>query len=137
MSAADDVLEMKSITNELADRLVGKVKMEARIGAVVDSIRDITSNRALEFLRGKASRVDAWEKERAKRQRDKLRSAAERQRETDHLLWLERSFMAHISMGLSVCFAVLAARIAPWRYRLPPQRPTTETFTRRPAPSDD
>jgi hypothetical protein len=79
MSAADDVLDMKDITGELADRLVGsgadiKVRVHAVLRAINTGARQsITDNRALEFLKGKARRVDAWEKENAKRQLEQLR----------------------------------------------------------------
>ncbi len=95
MSAADDVLEMKSLTAELADRLVGKgALLKERAGAVLKEINfeakePISENRALELMKGKARRVDAWEKENAKRRVERLRERDERERESAHLLWLE------------------------------------------------
>lgn len=88
MSAADDVLEMKSLSAELADRLVGEgAAVKQRIGAVADAI-GVTANRALEFLRGKARRVDAWEKEYAQRRVQELRELEQLDRENAHLAWL-------------------------------------------------
>ena len=66
MSAADDVLEMKELTNDLADMLVGVgARMKVRIGAVVKAVsagaqEAITDNRAKEFLKGEALRVDPF-----------------------------------------------------------------------------
>jgi hypothetical protein len=89
MSSADDVSEMVTLSTELADRLAGHgAAMKQRIGAVADAV-GVTTNRALEFMKGKARRVDAWEKEHAKRRVAELRDAERRQRERAHLLWLE------------------------------------------------
>jgi len=90
MSSADDVLEMKLISNELADRLAGAgAKLAARAGVVMKAIGGTTTeNRALEFLRGKARRVDGWEKDNARRRRAELRTAERRQRENEHLHWI-------------------------------------------------
>ena len=75
MSSAEDVLDMKDICAELADRVVGEgAKLTARAGVVIRTLGgETTENRALELLKGKARRVDAWEKERAERRRDELR----------------------------------------------------------------
>jgi hypothetical protein len=65
MSSADDVIEMKGLVNEIADRLVGTgAKLAARAGVVIKAIGgDTTENRALELLSGRARRVDGWEKD--------------------------------------------------------------------------
>ena len=74
MGSADDVIEMKGLANEIADRMVGEgAKLAARAGAVINAIGGITENRALEFLSGKARRVDGWEKDNARRRRAALR----------------------------------------------------------------
>lgn len=91
MSAADDVLEMQGLTTEIADLLVGKgALLKERVGAVLKEINSgatepITENRALEFMKGKARRVDAWEKENAERRVAELRRR-EREREISRLL---------------------------------------------------
>lgn len=101
MSSADDVLEMKSITVEIADRLVGVgAQMQARVGAVlkaftVERVELITDNRALEFIKGKARRVEAWEKEHAKRQRDELRERERVAIDSAHFAWLEGEIARH------------------------------------------
>lgn len=88
MSAANDVAEMEPLSIELADRLVGKgAQMKARVGAVAGAI-GVSANRALEFMKGKARRVDAWEKENAKRQVAELRERERIARENAHLDWL-------------------------------------------------
>jgi hypothetical protein len=101
MNAADDVLDMQRVTNELADRLVGAgAKLAARAGAVVKAIGgDTTDNRALEFLKGKARRVDAWEKHNAERRRDELRELERIERENQHLAWLECEIARHRASG--------------------------------------
>lgn len=90
MSSAEDVIEMKSLSNELADGLVGATaKLAARAGAVMKALGgDTTENRALEFLNGRARRVDAWEKEEAKRHVEELRNRERIARENEYLSWL-------------------------------------------------
>jgi hypothetical protein len=89
MSAAEDVLEMKSLARELADRLAGQgaAANKLRVNAVATEI-GVSWNRALEFLSGKARRVDAWEKENAKRRIAELKDAERRQHENQYLDWL-------------------------------------------------
>lgn len=101
MSAADDVLEMKTLSIELADRLVGKgARLKVRIGVVMKVIGgDITDNRAKEFIKGEARRVDAWEKEHAKRRISELRDAERRERENAHLAWLQTEIARHRASG--------------------------------------
>lgn len=101
MSAADDVLEMKLLTNDLADRLVGKgAKLAARAGAVLKAIGgDITDNRALELLKGKARRIDGWEKDNARRRLAALRERERLERENEHLAWLECEIARHRASG--------------------------------------
>lgn len=82
MSSADDVIEMKSLCGEIADWIVGKfAPVKARITVVMSEV-SIGENRALELLRGKALRVDGWEKDNARRSVAKLRAEA-RRREAD------------------------------------------------------
>jgi hypothetical protein len=92
MSAADDVYEMKTLATELADRLAGQGASanKARVAAVSREI-GVGWNRALEFLSGKARRVDAWEKEHAKRRIAELRDAERRRLENEYLDWLVAS----------------------------------------------
>jgi hypothetical protein len=101
MSSADDVIEMKSLANELADRLVGAgAKLAARAGAVIQAIGGgITENRALEFLSGRARRVDGWEKDNARRRLAALRNRERIERENEHLAWLECEIARHRASG--------------------------------------
>jgi hypothetical protein len=95
MSAADDVFEMKTLASELADRLAGQgAASKSRIATVSKEI-GVSWNRALEFLSGKARRVDAWEKEHAKRRIAELRDAERRRLENDYLHWLVASAPEH------------------------------------------
>lgn len=95
-SAAEDVFEMKSLARELADRLAGQgaTANKLRVAAVADAI-GISWNRALEFLSGKARRVDAWEKEYAKRRIAELRAAERRRLENEYLDWLVAAPVEH------------------------------------------
>lgn len=68
--------------------MVGKVKQAARIGAVMRAI-GVGENRASELLSGRARRIDAWEKEKAKADVEKLRERERLARENEHLGWLE------------------------------------------------
>jgi hypothetical protein len=134
MSPADDVVEMQGIANELADRLVGiGAQLQQRVGAVlkvftVERVALITDNRALEFIKGKARRVDAWEKEHAARQLEKLR----RDEAVNHVANLNRTlaylrevdpdgYGAHIAaMEHTLAEAgVLARTVAPASYAQP------------------
>jgi hypothetical protein len=105
MSSADDVLEMKTLTNLLADLMVGTAALvKERVGAVLDAINadasePISANRAGEFLSGKARQILAWEKENAKRRVAELKRARERQREQEHLLWIEEQIGRHRASG--------------------------------------
>jgi hypothetical protein len=88
MSATADVTEMQALCIEIADRVVGKSAAEkVRIPALASQI-GVSTNRALEFLRAKARRVDSWEKDRARQRRDELKRAEQRRREHEHLAWL-------------------------------------------------
>lgn len=99
MSSADDVLEMQTLSAELADRLAGRgAAAKVRIGAVANAI-GVGGNRALEFIKGKARRVDAWEKEHAKRRLSELRQRERIERETEHLRWLECEIARHRASG--------------------------------------
>lgn len=99
MSAADDVLEMQTLSAELADRMAGRgAAVKVRIGAVADAV-GVGANRALEFIKGKARRVDAWEKENAKRQLADLRERERLARENEHLAWLECEIARHRASG--------------------------------------
>jgi hypothetical protein len=79
LSAASDVLEMKELCGEIADRTAASHHLGSRVAAVVHAFKGaVTGNRAYEFLRGKALRVDSWEKDLARHERDRLRAEAER-----------------------------------------------------------
>jgi hypothetical protein len=87
MSAVADVSEMQGICAEIVARLSGLDMQKQQVPKLAELI-GVTENRALEFLRAKARRVDSWEKDRARTIREQLRRAERRQRELDHLAWL-------------------------------------------------
>jgi len=98
MSAADDVLDMRVLCAEIAAR-------EARGGSAKEQITAVSKalgvgwNRALEFLKGKARRVDAWEKDNARRRLAALRERERIERENEHLAWLECEIARHRASG--------------------------------------
>jgi len=105
MSPAEDVREMQSITVELAERLVGAgAQLQKQVSAVVkaftvERVKLISDNRALEFIKGKARRVDAWEREHAARQLEELRERERIARDSAHFAWLEGEIARHRVSG--------------------------------------
>jgi hypothetical protein len=105
MSAADDVIEMKSLSNELADRMAGiGAQVQVRITAVLKAINagarePITDNRAYEFLRGRARVVQAWEMSNARRQLEAIKEREREARDNAHLAWLECEIARHRAAG--------------------------------------
>lgn len=104
MSAASDVLEMRGLCGEIADRTAISHHVGSRIAAILDAFRPerkkrnaplITENRATEFLRGKALRVDSWEKDIARSEVARLR-AEQRQRENEQFLAHLGDTLAHL-----------------------------------------
>ena len=87
MSALADVSEMQGICTEIV-RLLPVGLQKQQVPELARKI-GVTENRALEFLRAKARRVDSWEKDVARRLRDDLRRAEQRRREHEHLTWLQ------------------------------------------------
>lgn len=94
MSPSADVVEMSDICTELADRLADGSREKDRVGALTFHL-GFGWNRALEFLRGKARRVDSWEKDHARRILEELREAELRQQAESHVNWL-RSTVEHL-----------------------------------------
>lgn len=76
MSAADDVLATRTLFEELAARLAPKGDAARVLHRELREERDkelFSFNRVFELLKGKARRVDAWEKEYAERRLAALR----------------------------------------------------------------
>lgn len=69
MSATDDVIEMQELCGTLAEKLTRSLREKVRIAAIrahvlgPDNKPLFGQNRVLEFLRGKARRIDSWEKD--------------------------------------------------------------------------
>ena len=87
MSATADVSEMQGICADIVTRLAGLDMQKQQVPKLAKLI-GVTENRALEFLRAKARRIDSWEKDRARTIRDQLKRGERRQRELEHLAWL-------------------------------------------------
>jgi hypothetical protein len=87
MSATADVSEMQGICADIVTRLAGLDMQKQQVPKLAKMI-GVTENRALEFLRAKARRIDSWEKDRARTIRDQLKRSEGRQRELEHLAWL-------------------------------------------------
>lgn len=88
MSAVADVSEMQGICADIVRRLSRGLQKQ-QVPQLAKLI-GVTENRALEFLRAKARRIDSWEKDRARTIRDELKRAERRQRELEHLAWLRQ-----------------------------------------------
>lgn len=89
MSSSNDVLEMQTICGEIADRLADSAREKDRIGAVLRAFNyRIGWNRVLEFLRGRARRVDSWEKDHARAALADIKRAERQRRDHEHLAWL-------------------------------------------------
>ncbi len=94
MSSADDVVEMKTLCGELAERLAPAGSVKARVNALMGKLK-LGENRVVEFLRGKARRVDSWEKDNARRVLEDLREAELRRTTEQRLQWL-RTTVEHL-----------------------------------------
>lgn len=88
MSPADDVMEMQTLCDEIVKHLAGAALIKTKVGLLADEL-GVSFNRALEFLRGKARRVDSWEKDDARRTLADLRARQRAQRDSEHLAWLQ------------------------------------------------
>lgn len=88
MSAETDVAEMQSLCGEIARRIAPGASVQEHITALMGKL-GFGANRTLEFLRGKARIVQSWEKDHARATLDDLRRAERKQRDLDHLAWLE------------------------------------------------
>ncbi len=98
MSSADDVVEMKTLCGELAERLAPYGGVKARVNALMGKLR-LGENRVVEFLRGKARRVESWEKDRARARLARRKDAERQRRELEHLTWLESEIARHRASG--------------------------------------
>lgn len=87
MSALADVSEMQGICAEIVSRLSSRDLQKQQVPKLAQLI-GVTENRALEFLRARARRIDSWEKDIARQIRDDLRREEQRRREHEHLTWL-------------------------------------------------
>ncbi len=89
MSPEADVLEMQTWFEQIADFIAPKTTDQARATALQGTFRDsagkplFTWNRAYELLKGKARRVDGFEKDNAKRRLAELQRAADEENRND------------------------------------------------------
>lgn len=96
MSAADDVVEMQSLCEFIAEKLSISKKDKDRTKAIYGALnpnghRDelVTWNRCYEFLKGRARIVQSWEKDLARAQRDAIRASERERRAQEHVEWLQ------------------------------------------------
>lgn len=96
MSPADDVIEMQGFCTEIADLLRLPANLKDRTNELQRLMgRDLFGwNRINEFLRGKARRVDGWEKDHARRILEQQREADLSAKAVRHVAWL-RSTVEH------------------------------------------
>lgn len=83
MSAEVDVREMRTLCEQIADFFAPNQNEKARTRAVMRQV-GVGANRAYEFLKGRARRVDAFEKDAAR----SVVSEIEEARNAEHLNWL-------------------------------------------------
>lgn len=89
MSSVADVSEMQGICAAIVQILSDRDLQKQQVPKLAKLI-GVTENRALEFLRAKARRVDSWEKDIARIKLAELKREQRRQRELDHLAWLRK-----------------------------------------------
>lgn len=87
MSSRSDVLEMQDLCGRIATHLTTSHRDKERATAV-SRLLGVTWNRALEFLKAKARRVDSWEKDNAREALAKLNRAEQARKVAEHLDWL-------------------------------------------------
>jgi len=89
-SSAADVAEMQRICVEIADRTAASRAKKDRIEAVHEMGR-IGWNRALEFLIGKARRIDGWEKDLAREYLAEIKRIEDERVAAKHVAYLNRT----------------------------------------------
>jgi hypothetical protein len=110
MSTADDILEMKGLCSEIADRLAISSHGKDRVDAVCKALKaKVTWNRAFEFLHGRARRIDSWEKDLARAELKQLKRQEQRQRTADTIQWLADIGASAAASGADLDRADLAA----------------------------
>jgi len=109
MSTADDVAEMQTLCGFIADRLAEESNDKSRVSAICSALGGrITWNRAFEFLKAKARRVDSWEKDLARQQVEKIKRAERERAVRRHTQWLRSTLQHAVDGGADVDRADLA-----------------------------
>jgi len=110
MSAADDIFEMKGLCEQIAERLAASSSDKDRVTAIYEALKaKVTWNRAFEFLKGKARRIDSWEKDLARAKLQELKRLERDRQKLQHVAWL-RSIHSHAAeTGADLDRADLAA----------------------------
>lgn len=88
MSSRSDVLEMKGLCERIADCLAHSHRDKERATAVSRRL-GVTWNRAFDFLKARAHRVDSWEKDYAREAVAELERAERARKDAEHFAWLE------------------------------------------------
>lgn len=97
MSAADDVFEMQHLCETLAEKLTRSLREKVRIRAIRSRVLTPNNtpafgeNRVLEFLRGRARRVDSWEKDLVRKELERIAEAERMAELQKHVRWLRRT----------------------------------------------
>ena len=86
-----DVAFMEDACLKIAQSKATGSSMKQKIGAIVDALR-VTENRAYEFLRGKARRIDGYEKDRAREVLEQIEAENARREEAEHVEWLRTTY---------------------------------------------
>lgn len=117
MSAADDVAEMQTLAEFIADKLAASTKNKDRTNALHAAFNPrvnrgeelISWNRCFEFLTGRARLVQSWEKDLARAKRDAIETAERDRRNREHIEWLRFIHQQATDDGSDMDRAELAA----------------------------
>lgn len=91
MSPEADVAFMESACVRIADARAMGASVKQKIGILVRLLQ-ISENRAYEFYKGKARRVDGFEKDRAREVLAAIEAENARRKEQEHIEWLRSTY---------------------------------------------
>ncbi len=94
MSPEADVAFMVNACDEIASARSRGPSMQQKVDAVMKALR-VSENRAYEFLKGKARRVDGFEKDRARAIKAEIEAENANRKRAEHIEWL-RSTIEHL-----------------------------------------
>lgn len=91
MSPEADVAFMEDACVRIAETRAMGASVKQKIGAIVRALR-VSENRAYEFYKGKARRIDGFEKDRAREVLNEIEAENARRKEAEHIEWLRSTY---------------------------------------------